>query len=85
MLITIKKKYKMRKSIFNKIGVRKALLVPVIFTALTLGGCDKITDLQPNNSFSEETAFSSAARAELAMVGVYIRSATAGRESCATC
>lgn len=62
----------MRKSSFNiKIGVRKALLVPAMVTALTLGGCDKITDLQPNNSFSEETAFSSAARAELAMTGVY--------------
>lgn len=59
----------MKRNIFNK-GISK-LFVPAIFTALTFAACDKITDLQPNNSFSEETAFSSAARAELAMTGVY--------------
>ena len=64
---------KMEKTIYNikRLGVTKVMLATVFFTALTLGGCDKITDLQPNNSFSEETAFSSAARAELAMTGVY--------------
>ena len=47
------------------------VLTAVTTIALSLSSCNKITDLQPSNSFSEETAFSSPARAELAMAGVY--------------
>ncbi|KQR72752.1 hypothetical protein ASF92_00370 [Pedobacter sp. Leaf176] len=36
-----------------------------------MSSCKKITELQPNNSFSEESAFSSPARVALAVTGVY--------------
>ncbi len=43
-----------------------------VFLALfTLSSCEELTDLQPSSSFSETTAFTSAARCELSMVGVY--------------
>lgn len=36
-----------------------------------LSACNKVTDLQPNNSFSEQSAYSSPARVALAVTGVY--------------
>ncbi|RYE26778.1 MAG: RagB/SusD family nutrient uptake outer membrane protein [Sphingobacteriaceae bacterium] len=38
---------------------------------LLIGSCKKFTDLQPNNSFSEATAFTSPERVALAVTGVY--------------
>lgn len=57
------------KKIINNINAK----VATAFLGLTLiaTSCNKITDLQPNNSFSEESAFSSPARVALAVTGVY--------------
>ncbi|MEY2793266.1 MAG: hypothetical protein RJA76_1258 [Bacteroidota bacterium] len=43
----------------------------LLITIISLSSCEEITDLQPSNSFSETTAFTSAARCELSMAGVY--------------
>ncbi|MFC3561228.1 RagB/SusD family nutrient uptake outer membrane protein [Pedobacter jamesrossensis] len=57
------------KNIFRNINQSAA--VAVLGVTLALSSCKKITDLQPNNSFSEESAFSSPARVALAVTGVY--------------
>ncbi|MFC4211886.1 RagB/SusD family nutrient uptake outer membrane protein [Pedobacter lithocola] len=57
------------KNIFKNINQSAA--VAVLGVALVLSSCKKLTDLQPNNSFSEESAFSSPARVALAVTGVY--------------
>lgn len=56
------------KKIYNlgKLSISAALV-----GALIISSCNKVTDLQPNNSFSEESAFSSPARVALAVTGVY--------------
>ncbi len=43
----------------------------LLFVVMGVSSCQEITDLQPSSSFSETTAFTSAARCELSMAGVY--------------
>ncbi|MDB5004917.1 MAG: hypothetical protein JWQ34_3142 [Mucilaginibacter sp.] len=50
---------------------RKALAIPMLTLLIVVGSCKKFTDLQPNNSFSETTAFTSTDRIALAVTGVY--------------
>lgn len=57
------------KKIF-KIG-KLSITTAIIGAVITVSSCNKVTDLQPNNSFSEESAFSSPARIALAITGVY--------------
>ncbi len=57
------------KKIFNHINLKATLLF--ICATIIITSCDKATDLEPNNSFSEESAFSSPARIALAVTGVY--------------
>ncbi len=57
-----------RRYFFNS---RKALIIPVLSLLILAGSCKKFTDLQPNNSFVETTAFTSPARVALAVTGVY--------------
>jgi starch-binding outer membrane protein, SusD/RagB family len=56
------------KKIFN---IGKLSVSAMIMGAVLASSCNKVTDLQPNNSFSEESAFSSPARVALAVTGVY--------------
>lgn len=55
--------------IFKNINTKAATIMAV--AAFLLSSCKKVTDLQPNNSFSEESAYSSPARVALAVTGVY--------------
>ena len=57
------------KKIIKNINVKAASVL--LGAALLITSCDKITDLQPNNSFSEESAFTSPERVALAVTGVY--------------
>jgi hypothetical protein len=57
-----------KRYIFN---TRKAIAIPMLSLLLLAGSCKKFTDLQPNNSFSETTAFTSPERVALAVTGVY--------------
>ncbi len=57
------------KKILN-IG-KLSITTAMIGAVLTVSSCKDVTDLQPNNSFSEESAFSSPARVALAITGVY--------------
>lgn len=57
------------KNIINNINIKAASVF--LTAALLISSCNKITDLEPNNSFSEESAFSSPARVALAVTGVY--------------
>ncbi|QQL49827.1 RagB/SusD family nutrient uptake outer membrane protein [Mucilaginibacter ginkgonis] len=50
---------------------KKAIAAPMLALLLLAGSCKKFTDLQPNNQFSETSAFSSADRVSLAVTGVY--------------
>lgn len=50
---------------------RKALTIPALTLLMLVGSCKKFTDLQPNNSFIETTAFATPARVALAVTGVY--------------
>ena len=43
----------------------------IFVTLFSLSSCNELTELQPSSSFSETTAFTSAARCELSMAGVY--------------
>lgn len=56
----------MKRRYINKMTVALALS-----GLLLASSCKKFTDLQPNNSFSETTAFSTADRVALAVTGVY--------------
>jgi hypothetical protein len=50
----------------------KSRFIPVLFALLlVVNSCKKVTDLEPNNSFSELTAFATPERVALAVAGVY--------------
>ncbi|RZK79891.1 MAG: RagB/SusD family nutrient uptake outer membrane protein [Pedobacter sp.] len=55
--------------ILKNINLKAASVI--LGAAFLMSACNKITDLQPNNSFSEESAYSSPARVALAVTGVY--------------
>ncbi|WP_231458505.1 RagB/SusD family nutrient uptake outer membrane protein [Pedobacter sp. Leaf132] len=57
------------KKIFKNINL--SATTAILGVVLVASSCNKITDLQPNNSFSEESAYSSPARVALAVTGVY--------------
>lgn len=50
---------------------RKAIAIPMLTLLVLVGSCKKFTDLQPNASFSETTAFTTTDRVALAVTGVY--------------
>lgn len=51
-------------------SLRRAAAFSLV-TVLTVTSCRDLTDLQPADAFSETTAFTSAARVELAAIGMY--------------
>lgn len=57
------------KKIFR--DIKLSIKITTIGLVLLSPSCKKLTDLQPNNSFSEESAYSSPARVALAVTGVY--------------
>lgn len=59
----------MNHTLFTK-SLRRAAAFSVV-TLLTVTSCRDLTDLQPADAFSETTAFTSAARVELAAIGMY--------------
>ncbi|RYE21728.1 MAG: RagB/SusD family nutrient uptake outer membrane protein, partial [Sphingobacteriaceae bacterium] len=59
----------MRKN-FNSI-FKKGVILTSAITLLSVASCKKYTELNPINSLSEATAFTSAANIELVMAGVY--------------
>lgn len=50
---------------------RKALAIPMLALLTVVGSCKKFTELQPNASFSETSAFTTPERIALAVTGVY--------------
>ncbi|RZK77280.1 MAG: RagB/SusD family nutrient uptake outer membrane protein [Pedobacter sp.] len=58
----------MKKTIKN---INRSVLAGTLGILILVTSCKEVTDLQPNSSFSEESAFSSPARVALAMTGVY--------------
>ncbi|MFF5381891.1 RagB/SusD family nutrient uptake outer membrane protein [Pedobacter suwonensis] len=59
------------KSIIKEINIRSIIAVVIIGLTLSVSSCKKFTDLVPNNSFAEETAFTTADRVAQAVNGVY--------------
>ena len=59
----------MKNTTFFRTGLRLSTLS--LAALLSVTSCREITDLQPADSFSETTAFTSAPRVELAAIGMY--------------
>lgn len=57
------------ENIFKKPNL--SAIIATMTIIMLISSCNKITDLQPNSTFSEESAFSSPARVALAVTGVY--------------
>lgn len=53
------------------IFIKKVLTISMLSLLIIVNSCKKFTDLQPNNSFAETTAFTTPARVALAVTGVY--------------